>query len=655
MKPEETRNLIENSDVFETTFTGSHTSTLGVEENVGIPDEYRTTHTLSVGATGVGKTQTIIHAILQDINKGQGLCFINPKGFAVNQIIAKMPEERYQDLIYINPSVSDDSGEDTVPPINVLEPYVSADAPESVKENQREIIVSDVMELFKRESKDWGDRFPRILEALLRACVTQNIENRAGYTLIDVYDALSDNQLLDELIEVTDDPVLLKQLTRIDEEYGVNERDAVLHRLENFISNKIIRGILSAKQVGIDFKEAVENQKIILIDVREGETSGKVARLVGSIILTKIWTAVQTRANQEPGNRDPFYLYVDELQRFASEGSALITMLAEAREYELGCWLATQYLSHLSKDMRKAVTTNCRSKLVFSPEGDDQSHLASLLRQVEKQHLQQLNEYRAMLQTPGDDRQRPNVVNTYPPWDAEWDEVSDVKEEQSVSVSLDDVVDVDSPGEVFEQVSDQTGSDPTAGKRRHDQLLAAAKLELQDRGFQVKSQRQRSGVEKPDGKVLLDGQQAYLEAESSSLSKPVKVLNNYRRATEDGVECIFVVEEGGEERLKRIVDDPVNREGDEFEDDEGNFSYYKGEDGEFTDIELLQEQGEYRVLSFCSDNLDQLMGGNEEDTECPLLDQHPREELETMCYKRDPDTGYCSALGQQCVLTETDD
>ncbi len=165
-----------------TTSIGTRTSQLGIEENIGIPDDKRLLHTLALGPTGYGKTQAMLHAALQDAHKGHGLCMVIPKGKAIDQFLQKIPEDRVDDVVYINPADQD------TPRINVLEPHTHSGMNQAQKENQKEIIVSDLIDLFKRYSENWGDRFGRVLETLFRAYLDLNIRGKTLYSLLDVFE-----------------------------------------------------------------------------------------------------------------------------------------------------------------------------------------------------------------------------------------------------------------------------------------------------------------------------------------------------------------------------------------------------------------------------------------------------------------------------------
>lgn len=580
MNPEQTQKRIQNCNGSTKTYFGSKTSILGVEDHVTVRDKHRVKHVLTTGATGTGKSQELTHIALQDSYKGHGLAAINSKGNLLDEFLAKLPENRYDDLIYVNPV------EEPITGINVLEPYVDASASTSEKATQVEIIVSNLIQLFKRRSDNWGDRFGRVLATLLRAGINANIEHQTRYTLLDIKHCVTDNTELAQLIDHTRDPELRSQLVNIKDRLSDKELEPLVRRLNDFTENPVVRQVIGAETSDIDFRNVLDQQKILVLDVREGAVGNIVAELLTSIVLTKIWTAAQTRYNQSY-DCSPFYLFVDELQTFPSEGRHFAEILSKAREYRLGCWLTTQYLSQLSQQMQAAVTNNCRTKLVFTPSGsEDLSTLARMLRGIDSDLLNRLGDYRAIIQKPGTQtRTQATIVDTYPPWNTDYTDLDQLKDKATAATET-------SLGQ-----QPVLGKGVNAGKEEHTQLLSVARKELEERGLRVQLLHQNEGDDKPDGRVHLpNGEIAHLEAEYSTLSKPAKVLQNLQRAREEDRECIFIVEEGNVDRLENILTDPVNRNGNQHQDEHGGFNYYIDESGNpVTEISWV-EDARYRIM-----------------------------------------------------------
>ena len=56
-----------------------------------------------IGKTGSGKSTLLINLILQDIEAGRGVCVLEPHGDAINDILARLPADRIQDVILLDP------------------------------------------------------------------------------------------------------------------------------------------------------------------------------------------------------------------------------------------------------------------------------------------------------------------------------------------------------------------------------------------------------------------------------------------------------------------------------------------------------------------------------------------------------------------------
>jgi hypothetical protein len=640
MNGSDAKTLIENSENLDTTYLGTRESQMGVEENVGVTDDNRLLNVMNIGPIGHGKTQMMVHAALQDIHKGKGICLVTPKGDAIQQLLAKMPEDRLDDVIYVNPN------EDPVTKINVLEPHIHDGMTRAQMENQREIIVSDVVDLFQRYSQEWGDRFGRVLKTLLRAHIDQNIHYNDSRTLVDVYDTVVDKEALVDLIDRTDNRFISNQLVRIKERLTDYELDPLQQRLDDFVMNDTVVRVVDTEESSVDFHDVVNNQKILLVDVQKGDIGSDAAQLVGSIVITQLWAASQARISMPEEERDPFLLYVDEVHNFAGEGSNFAKILAEAREYGLGLWLASQYMNQLEAEMRRSILNNCRNKIFFNPSGsEDVPKIVNMLQGVETQDLQGLGKFRAVMQQPSTDEYNGAVTfDTLPPWESDRDpqELEKIKVESTVA-------DEEDEGELKRQWRQDFDRDGPQGKMVHTRLLNDAKSYLEKRPEveQVNILHQEPGVDRPDGEVIKsNGSVANLEAECQTISKPAKILKNLKKAVENDRKCIFVVSDIDTDLLENVIEDPVNRLGDTHEDEEGTFDYYKVDGEEFTEIDGLAD-ADYRILVATDDGTIRERGMVDDDG-CPELNDNTEEELASFCLHRED--GYCTALGKECVI-----
>src|SRR5205085_2518921 len=56
-----------------------------------------------IGKPGSGKTTLLVNLMLQDIEQGKGVCFLDPHGDAIADILARLPSDREQDVILLDP------------------------------------------------------------------------------------------------------------------------------------------------------------------------------------------------------------------------------------------------------------------------------------------------------------------------------------------------------------------------------------------------------------------------------------------------------------------------------------------------------------------------------------------------------------------------
>lgn len=645
MTPEETQTIIESAENRTDTRVGTRTSSMGHDEHVSLPLSNRLTHVFNAGPTGTGKSELITNVAAQDIHAGRGVAVISPAGDTIDNLLDRIPDNRLEDIIYLNPN------QEPITRINVLQPYLVEDMTQAQLENQKEMIVSDVIDLFRRHNVgDWGPRFGQHLETLLRAHLDLNIKYDEQANLVDVYRCVVDDDALKSLIDRTDNEFIRNQLVRIYEDMGTYELEPLQRRLNTLVQNDTVNRVVDAGTSSIDFREIIDEGKILLVDVKREHIGKDAARIIGSVVVTSIWAAAQSRITQPEEERDPFMLACDEVHNFGGEGSNFTTLLAESRKYGLGCWLASQYLNQLEPEMRRAVKNNCRTKIFFDPTGtEDLTEVAAMLNGFGKDQLTTLGNYRAVMQQPGDGRHRDAVTfTTYPPWGR------GREEEDLDEIKLDSTIGELSTAEKarVQRTSKILGPMKDAGDYHHRRLLEQAQVFLEKRPEVEQVNllyQERDG--RPDGEVIkTSGDVANLEAEVSTLDNPGKVLQNYGRAIQEGRKCIFVVESGFEDRLENIITDPVNRRGSEHEDETGSFSYYKDGDGnpiENTDVYSL---GEYRILVVDGETVhDHAKQGN---SECPELDppEFTEDDLQESCAFRED--GYCALLDEPCVLLE---
>ena len=319
------------------------------QKKFGIKTDDRRRHMYLIGKTGMGKTVTMENMIIQDIERGKGVCVVDPHGDMVEKLINYIPEKRIKDVIYFDPT-------DMEFPVgfNVLQ----------VKNPKyKHLVASGLMSVF---TKIWENVWSARMEYILSNCIFALIEVQ-GSTLLDIQRMLSDKQFRENIVNQIKDPVIkgfwIQEFSNYSPQFRSEAVAPIQNKVGQFLSQSLIRNIVVQKKSTIDIEDIMNNSKILFLNLSKGKVGEDNSALLGAMLITKIQLSAMERANIPEEARKDFYLYVDEFQNFATESFADI--LSEARKYRLNLILAHQYLEQLSDEVKAAVLGNIGTMIVF--------------------------------------------------------------------------------------------------------------------------------------------------------------------------------------------------------------------------------------------------------------------------------------------------
>jgi hypothetical protein len=171
---------------------------------------------------------------------------------------------------------------------------------------------------------------------------------------------------------VTDDVVKAfwtQEFAKYTDKYTAEATPAIQNKVGQLITSPLIRNIIGQTTSSIDLRRAMDEKKILLINLSKGKIGEENSSLIGSMLVTKLYLAAMTRVDVPFNQRAHFYLYVDEFQSFATPSFANI--LSEARKYGLCLTLAHQYVSQLDETVRDAIFGNVGTMVAFRIGGAD--------------------------------------------------------------------------------------------------------------------------------------------------------------------------------------------------------------------------------------------------------------------------------------------
>ncbi|MDR3558078.1 MAG: TraM recognition domain-containing protein [Candidatus Pacebacteria bacterium] len=354
------------------TYLGTNTDR-GRETKVYTTDEDRLRHLYVIGQTGTGKTTLLKNMIVQDMQKGNGLCFIDPHGSDVEDILALVPPNRFEDVIYFDPAY-------TARPmaLNMLE--YDARFPE-----QKTFVVNEMLSIFNKlfDMKTAGGP---MFEQYFRNAVLLTIDDpSSNNTLVDVSRVLSNKAFRESKLATCKNPLVIQFWREVADKAGgeaslANIVPYIVSKFDNFLANDIMRPVISQEKSTFNFRDIMDNKKILLVNLSKGRLGDINANLIGLILIGKILMAALSRVDSLGKDLPPFYLYVDEFQNITTDSIA--TILSEARKYKLSLNIAHQFIKQLDEKIKNAVFGNVGSMAVFRVGTEDAEFLAKQFEPV---------------------------------------------------------------------------------------------------------------------------------------------------------------------------------------------------------------------------------------------------------------------------------
>jgi len=329
----------------EGTFLGTSTYR-GIKRPVYISDLDRMQHMYVIGKTGTGKSEFLKDLVMQDIKKGAGVCFIDPHGDAVEELLLLIPPERAEDVIYFNPSDSE-----RPMGLNLLEAKT-----EDEKHFAATAVINMMYKLF--DPYKTGIVGPRFEHAVRNAMLTAMSED--GSTFVEVMRILTDSRFVQELLPKVTDPIVRRywtdQIAQTADFHKSEVLDYITSKFGRFVTNKMIRNIIGQSQSSFSFRDVMDSGKILFINLSKGTIGEENSSFLGLVLVPRILMAAMSRTDIPKEERRPFYLYVDEFQNFATPDFAVI--LSEARKYSLALCVANQFIGQVEEEVKNAVFGN---------------------------------------------------------------------------------------------------------------------------------------------------------------------------------------------------------------------------------------------------------------------------------------------------------
>ena len=338
----------------------------GSKTDIRLADDDRRRHLYIIGQTGTGKSSFIEELAKQDVKNGKGLCVVDPHGDLIDHILESVPKERAEDVIYFDPA-------DTERPfaLNMME-YDPA------RPEQKTFVINEMIAIFDKlyDLKSTGG--PMFEQYMRNAMLLVMDSPETGSTLMEVPRVFRDVEFRKQKIKLCKDMTVIDFWQKEAEKAGgdaalENIAPYITSKLTTFISNDMMRPIIAQQKSTINFREVMDQQKVLLINLSKGKIGEINSYLLGMVIVGKLLMAALSRVDVDESQRKDFYLYIDEFQNFTTDSISQI--FAEARKYRLCLTVAHQFIGQLPENIRDAVFGNVGSLCSFRVGSDDAQFL----------------------------------------------------------------------------------------------------------------------------------------------------------------------------------------------------------------------------------------------------------------------------------------
>jgi hypothetical protein len=341
----------------------------GLDKDIFLTEKDRMRHFYVIGQTGTGKSVFLQNMIVQDIQAGAGVCMIDPHGTDIQEVMGAIPPEREKDVIYFDPSHLDRSIG-----LNMMEF-------DPQKPEQKTFVVNELLSIFQKLYGANPESMGPMFEQYFRNAAMLVMEDpESGNTLMDIGRVMADARFRRHKLENATNPTVISFWREIATKAGgeaslENVVPYIVSKIDPLTSNDYIRPIIGQQQSAFNFREIMDERKILLVNLSKGRLGEINANLIGMIFVGKILMAALSRVDDPTKDFAPFFLHIDEFQNISTPSIAAI--LSEARKYKLGLTVAHQFIAQLDPVIRDAVFGNVGSMAAFRVGNDDAQALES--------------------------------------------------------------------------------------------------------------------------------------------------------------------------------------------------------------------------------------------------------------------------------------
>jgi hypothetical protein len=347
--------------------------------DVSLAPSARFQHVYIVGQTGTGKSTLLLNMIGQDVARGHGVTVLDPHGSLVDQVLARIPAARADDVIVVDPA-----NPERCVGLNPLD-IRSEDPVQYVTTRDR--VTDELIDTFdaiydlRQTGGPMFEQYFRMYVTLV-AGSTRPVDYTPILPMVPL--AMAHTKLARALADRVqgDDPITrstLEEAAKVGGDHAIKELVPwVTSKLNRFYAPTVARRILCQPRC-LDFEDVINNHRVLLVQLNRARLGSEAGALIARQVVLRLTMAAVERGVS--ADAPAHFLYADEFHRFATEQFA--ELLAEARKFRLGLVLAHQYTSQLvrrgERQVLDGVLGNAGTAVVFRVGAGDAELLEGIM------------------------------------------------------------------------------------------------------------------------------------------------------------------------------------------------------------------------------------------------------------------------------------
>src|SRR3954463_16411234 len=252
------------------TIIGKLRNSTSIGAAFGLTRADRRRPTLIEGMTGTGKTTLLKSMIMQDIERGEGVCVIDPLGVFADELLEYIPQSRIQDVTYFNPA-------DAAFPIgyNVLGGY---------KKEERDRAAASVVSVF---NAIWNLSLQNpSIHSILGNGIAALMEF-PNATLLWLPRFLTDDDWRKGLCDRLTNPTVRafwEDFGRRPKRERRGDIQPVLNRVQELFRDPIMAHIFGQERKAIDIPRHLAERRILIVNLAKAKVGSENASLLGAFI-----------------------------------------------------------------------------------------------------------------------------------------------------------------------------------------------------------------------------------------------------------------------------------------------------------------------------------------------------------------------------------